>query len=300
MEIPYNSFNKYLKNKFPRQQIRKIPITAGFSCPNKDGTKSTTGCIFCDEYGSGPVKTFHLSIRQQIDFFIKKNPKNKFIAFFQAHSNTYAPLSELKEKYKIIFDYPDIIGLFIGTRPDSINRETYKYLEHLNKRIYLTVELGLQSIHPRSIRFLNRNHSYGEFKKTFSNLRDRNIDVVVHLIIGIPGEDKTAIAETVREMNRIKPAGIKLHLLHILKNTPLYDMYKKQKFKLLEKEEYEDLTIEILQNLAPDIVIHRITGERDPVIFYAPAWALNKNSVINTIRQKMIDQNTYQGKYFKK
>jgi len=298
MPNPYNSFSSFLRKKF-HYKIRKIPINAGFSCPNKNGKISSEGCIFCDNYGSGPIKQFDLSISQQIETFIANHPKCKYIAYYQAHTNTCAPVEVLTKKYNIIFNYKDIVGLFIGTRPDSIPEDVYPILEDLNKKTYLSVELGLQSIHSQSLRFLNRNHSYQEFLETFANLKKRSIDVVVHLIIGVPGETSTHMLDTIEEMNRIKPAGIKLHLMHVLKNTPLFNAYRKDKFKLLEKDEYVNLIVYLLEHLDPDIVIHRLTGERDKEIFYAPLWALNKNETILAIQKSMAARNTFQGKKFK-
>ena len=296
MTKPYNSFNSFLKEKFT-QKIRKIPINAGFTCPNKDGRVSHRGCIFCDSYGSGPIKSFDLSISQQIAAFIERHPGFKYIAYYQAHSNTCAPVETLRKKYEIIFAFKDIVGLFIGTRPDAIAREVYPLLEELNRKTYLTVELGLQSIHSKSLEFLNRNHSYSQFLETAAELKKKNIDVVVHLILGIPGETPAEMLQTIKEMNRLKPAGLKLHLMHVLKNTPLFELYRKEKFRLMEKDEYVDLIVYLLEHLDRSIVIHRLTGERDKDIFFAPSWALNKNQVIESIRAKMLEKNTFQGKF---
>ncbi len=300
MQDRYNSFNAFLRKKFKGWKIRKIPINAGFPCPNKNGSLSNTGCIFCDTFGSGPIRDFALPIREQVQAFIGAHDREKvnYIAYYQAHSNTYAPVEVLHEKYEIIFSFPEIVGLFIGTRPDAIAPEVYPLLEELNKRTYLTLELGLQSTHARSLEFLNRNHTYDQFLDTFQQLKERNIPVVVHLIIGIPGETPADMLVTIKEMNRLKPAGIKFHLLHVLKNTPLYDMYRRGEFKLLEKDAYVDLVVTLLDQLDPGIVIHRLTGERDKEIFYAPQWAMNKNEVIQAIRKSMEDRDTFQGKLF--
>jgi radical SAM protein (TIGR01212 family) len=295
MQELYNSFNSYLKKRF-KQKIRKIPINAGFSCPNKNGQISSQGCIFCDTYGSGPIKHFNLSISQQITTFMENHPGCKYIAYYQAHTNTCAPVEELRRKYEIIFDFKDILGLFIGTRPDAIAENVYPLLEELNKKTFLTVELGLQSIHSNSLEFLNRNHTYQQFLDTFEKLKKREIDVVVHLIVGIPGETPADMLSTIKEMNRIKPAGVKLHLMHVLKNTPLFDMYESGKITLPEKDQYVEWIVHLLAHLDPAIVIHRLTGERDKEIFHAPLWALNKNEVIHAIRSKMLEQNIYQGK----
>jgi radical SAM protein (TIGR01212 family) len=295
MNEPYYSFSSYLKRKFCAGKVRKIPINAGMNCPNKDGTKSSTGCIFCDAYGSGPIKTFFEPIEQQIESYIKRYPGHKFIAYYQAHSNTYGPVSELRQKYEKVFKYPDIIGLFIGTRPDSISDDTFPLLDQLKQRIYLSVELGLQTIHAGSLDFLNRNHTYTEFLDTFNHLKSMGIDVVVHLIIGIPGETREDMLQTVHEMNRIKPAGIKFHLFHILRGSPLFDMHLQSPLPLLTRDGYVDLMVLLLKHLHPEIVIHRLTGERDREIFFAPSWALNKMAVIESIRQKLVETQSVQG-----
>jgi len=296
MTDPYYSFNSFLRKKFENRKVRKIPINAGFSCPNKDGTISSEGCIFCDHYGSGPIKTYALPIERQIENFIQGHRDIKYLAYYQAHCNTHASLDVLERKYEIIFSYKDIVGLSIGTRPDSIAPEVYPLLEKLNRRTYLMVELGLQSIHPKSLTFLNRNHTYDQFMETFYQLKRRGIDVVVHLIVGIPGETKQDMLESVREMNRLRPAGVKFHLFHVLKNTFLSDMYRRHELDLLNKEEYIDIMVFLLERLSPDIVIHRLTGERDKEIFEAPLWALDKMDTIQSIRDRMTALNTHQGR----
>jgi radical SAM protein (TIGR01212 family) len=295
MVEPYRTFNSFLKLKFPGQKVRKIPINAGFSCPNKDGLLSSLGCIFCDEYGSGPIQYHHIGIRQQIEDFINHHPGKKYIAYYQAYTNTYAPVEELKKKYEIIFSYQDILGLFIGTRPDAIENETYELLKELNRKTYLSVELGLQSVHNKSLSFLNRNHSYSQFLETFSTLKAFHIDTVVHLIIGIPGESFTDMLANVKEMNRLKPAGIKFHLLHILENTTLYRLFKQNQIQLMTIDQYIETMIYLLEHLDPSIVIHRITGEREPELFVAPGWALNKINVINRLKSKMVENRIVQG-----
>ena len=299
MIVPYYSFDKFLKSKFDGIKTWKIPINAGFLCPNKDGNKSERGCTYCDKYSSGLINTFTLSIEEQIEMFINRRSERQFVAYFQANSNTYASIEELREKYNTIFKYKNIKGLFIGTRPDSIKDEVYSLLEEINNKTYLCIELGLQSVHQKSLSFLNRNHSYQDFLDSYVKLKNLNIDVVVHLIIGIPGETEDDILKTIDEMNRIKPAGIKLHMLHLLKDTHLLDIYNKNKFKLFEMEEYTDLIVLLLEYLDPEIVIHRLTGERDRELFVAPAWALKKAETIQLIQKKMLDKNTYQGiKFF--
>ncbi len=291
----FNSFNGFLKKRFPGLKISKIPINAGFSCPNRDGTLSRKGCIFCDRFASGPIHTASWSIEKQIEFYMRNHPQKKYIAYFQSHSNTYGPVRELKQKYESVFHYEDIVGLFIGTRPDTISLPAFALLETLSRRIYLTVELGLQSIHAQSLLYLNRNHTYGQFLNTFHELKSREIETVVHLIVGIPGETREHMRQTIAAMNQLKPAGIKLHLLHVLKDTELYDRYNKSPFPLLGQEEYSDIVAELLEYLDPDIVVHRLSAEREKELFFAPEWALNKLAVLRSIHEKLKTRGSYQG-----
>jgi len=298
MDDLFNSFTGFLNKKYPGQKILKIPINAGFSCPNRDGFFSKEGCIFCDSFAAGPIHTAHNSIEQQIEKYIAVHPDKKYIAYFQSHSNTYGHISELRRKFEIVFNYENIVGLFIGTRPDIISDPAFLLLKELNQRIYLTVELGLQSIHAPSLLLLKRNHSYQQFLDTFQKLQALKIDTVIHLIIGIPGETREHMLATIEEMNRLKPKGIKFHLLHVLKNTALYRQYLKTPFSLLSQDEYGDLIVFLLEHLDPDIVIHRLTAEREREIFYAPEWALNKQAVLNSIKLKMKKADTFQGRRY--
>jgi len=293
-----NSFTGFLKNKFPGHKILKIPINAGFACPNRDGFISKTGCVFCDSFAAGPIHTAHWSIEQQIEKYIAIHPGRKYIAYFQAHSNTYGSISELRRKFEIVFKYENIVGLFIGTRPDIISDPAFLLLEELNQRLYLTVELGLQSIHAASLLLLNRNHTYQQFLETFQKLQALKIDTVVHLIIGIPGETREHMLATIKIMNCLKPRGIKFHLLHVLKDTALYRQYLEKPFPLLSQDEYTDLIVFLLEYVHPEIVIHRLTAEREREIFFAPEWALNKQAVLNSIKLKMKKAATFQGRRY--
>ena len=296
MNEPYNSFAGFLKKKFPGEKVLKIPLHAGLTCPNRDGSISWAGCIFCDPYAAGPLRGADRPIEQQIETYIAAHPGKKYIAYFQSHSNTHGPISELRRKYEIVFNYERVIGLSIGTRPDCVPDPVLSLLVELNQRPYLTVELGLQSIHETSLTFLNRNHTYPQFLDTFRKLQDLKISTVVHLIIGIPGETREHMLATIEEMNRLRPQGVKFHLLHVLKNTVLHRRYLEAPFPLLERDDYAGLIAFLLDRLHPDIVIHRLTGEREKEIFVAPEWALNKQAVLNAIRQKMVAMNAFQGR----
>jgi radical SAM protein (TIGR01212 family) len=298
MDDLFNSLTGFFKKKFPGQKIIKIPINAGFDCPNRDGTISKEGCIFCDSFASGPIRTAHWSIEQQIEKYIAVHPGRQYIAYFQSHSNTYGPVAELRRKFEIVFKYENIVGLFIGTRPDIISDPVFFLLEELNQRLYLTVELGLQTIHAPGLLLLNRNHTYRQFLKTFQKLQTFKINTVIHLIVGIPGETREQLLETIKEMNRLKPQGIKFHLLHVLKDTALYRQYLEAPFPLFGQDEYVDLIVFLLEHLDPDIVIHRLTAERERQIFYAPEWALNKQAVLHAIKLKMKKADTFQGRLY--
>lgn len=296
MDEPFHSFAAFLKDKFPGSKVLKIPINAGFSCPNRDGTLSSAGCIFCDRYAAGPVATAGWTIEKQIASHIRRHPGKKFIAYFQSHCNTYAPLPELQRKYGIVFGYKEIVGLFIGTRPDAVPEPVLALLQDLSRRIYLCVELGLQSVHARSLSLLNRNHTLEQFARTFHELRSRKIDAVIHLIIGIPGETLEDMRATIAAMNVLKPAGVKFHLLHVLKDTELQARHSRSPLPLLSQEEYADVICDLLERLDPAIVVHRLTADRERDLFIAPLWALNKPAVLNSIRRKMKLRGTFQGR----
>ncbi len=295
----YNSFNSHLKKVFG-EKVYKIPLDPHFSCPNKDGQISKKGCIFCDKYGSGPIKTRNLSIKEQIETGIervkKKYKAKKFIAYFQAHTNTNASKEKLQKIFNLALSYKEIVGISIWTRPDWIFKEHLELLEKLNKQTYLWVELGIQSIHHKSLAFLRRNHGVSDFLKTTIELQKRGIRVCAHTIIGIPDEKEDEIIETARFLSALGVKGVKIHLLHILKNTDLETLYREGRIKLLSLNEYVSFVVEFLEHLKEDIIIQRLTGERDKEIFIAPQWALNKGKVLEKIREELIKRNTYQGK----
>ena len=300
----YHTLNYYLKNKF-NCKVYKVSINAGFTCPNIDGTKGYGGCIYCSKSGSGEhggnpqddlVKQFY-DVKNVID---KKWPNSKYIAYFQARTNTYAPLEELKEKYEKVLKINNVIGLFIATRCDAISDDTLDYLEELNKRTFLTIELGLQTIHDKTSKLINRCHSLKEFDNMVKKLRDRNINVVVHIINGLPYETEEMMLDTVKHLNDLDIQGIKIHMLNIVKDTPLETLYKKENFHVLSKDEYIDIVIKQLELLDPKIVIHRIMSDPDRDSLIEPTWLLKKFCVLNDIDKEMLRRDTYQGKYYKK
>ena len=229
------------------------------------------------------------------DVISKKWPNSKYIAYFQANTNTYAPVDILKEKYETVLNLPNVIGLSIATRADSITDDCLDYLEELSKRTYLTIELGLQTIHEETSTLINRCHTLREFEEMVYKLRERNINVVVHIINGLPYETKDMMLETVAYLNNLDIQGIKIHMLSICKNTKLASMYEKEKFHVLTKEEYIDIVCEQLELLRPEIVINRITGDPKKEDLIEPNWLIKKFCVMNDIDKEMVKRNIYQG-----
>ncbi len=296
----YHTLDYFYKHKF-NNKIAKISLNAGFTCPNIDGKVGTGGCIYCSKLGSGEyagnIKDDLVTQFNDIKkVMTRKWPNSKFIGYFQAHTNTYAPLDILKEKYELILKQPDVVGLSIATRCDAINDECLEYLSELNKRTYLTIELGLQTIHEETSKLINRCHSLECFEEMVKKLRKKNIDVVVHIINGLPYETKGMMIETVKYLNTLDIQGIKIHMLSILKDTKLAKLYEEQKFKLISRDEYIDIVCDQLEYLRPEIVIHRITGDPQVSDLIEPDWLIKKVTVLNDIDKEMVRRNSYQGK----
>ncbi len=295
----YHTLDYFYKHKF-NSKIFKVSLNAGFTCPNRDGKVGTKGCIYCSSLGSGDyagnrnddlLKQFE-DIKEIMS---KKWPNSKYIGYFQANTNTYAPLKVLKEKYEIILKQDNVVGLSIATRPDSITDECIDYLEELSKKTYLTVELGLQTIHEKTGLLINRCHSLECFNNMVEKLRKRNINVVVHIINGLPYETEEMMLETVKYLNELDIQGIKIHMLHILKNTELDNLYKKDKFHVLSREEYVEIVCKQLEYLRPEIVINRITGDPKASDLVEPEWLIKKFGVLNEIDKKLALDDIYQG-----
>lgn len=300
----YHTLDYYYKNKF-NEKVFKISLDANFSCPNIDGTVGRGGCIYCSKLGSGefagnkllPIEVQFEKIKE---ILLKKWPKAKYIGYFQAHTNTYASVDKLKELHEKILSKENVVGLNIATRPDAITEECLNYLEELNKKIYLTIELGLQTINEKTSKLINRCHSLECFTEMVKKLRQKNIDVVVHIINGLPYETKEDMLETVKLLNTLDIQGIKIHMLSVIKDTALEKLYKKKKFHILTKEEYIDIVIDQLELLRPEIVIHRITGDPKKEDLIEPNWLLKKFCVLNDIDKEMVKRDSYQGKKINK
>ena len=300
----YYTLDYFYKQKF-NSKVFKVSLNGGFSCPNKDGTKGYGGCIYCSKLGSGDYAgEVHKSLVEQFnevkEIMLKKWPDSKYIAYFQANTNTYAPLEELKEKYESVIYLDGVVGLNIATRPDSITDECLDYLEELSKKTYLTVELGLQTIHDKTSKLINRGHDLKCFEEMLDKLRSKNINVVVHIINGLPYETKEMMIETARYLSNKDIQGIKIHMLHILKDTALANLYEKEKFHVLTREEYVDIICSQLEVLREDIIINRVTGDPNPEDLIEPFWLIKKFGVLNEIDKEMVRRNSYQGIHYKK
>lgn len=295
----YHTLNYFYRHKF-NSKIFKVSLNAGFSCPNIDGTVGFGGCIYCSKSGSGEFagnkeEDVITQFNKVKNMMLKKWPNAKYIGYFQARTNTYAPVERLKEVYEPILKQEGVVGLNIGTRCDAISDECLDYLTDLNKRTYLTIELGLQTIHEKTSKLINRCHSLECFETMVSKLRERNINVVVHIINGLPGESKEDMIETVKYLNNLDIQGIKIHMLSVLKDTPLEEYYKKNKFHILTKEEYIDIVVTELEYLREEIVINRITGDPDIKELIEPKWLVKKFCVLNDIDKEMVKRDVYQG-----
>ena len=295
----YHTLDYFYKTKF-NSKVFKVSLNGNFSCPNIDGTVGFGGCIYCSKTGSGEFAgNIEEALEEQFinirDMMLKKWPKAKYIGYFQARTNTYAPIEELKKKYEVILKQDNVVGLSIATRPDSISDECLDYLEELSKRTYLTIELGLQTINEKTSKLINRCHSLECFENMVTKLRKRKINVVVHIINGLPNETKEDMINTVKYLNKLDIQGIKIHMLSIIKDTPLEKLYKKKKYHVLTKEEYIDIVVDQLEYLREEIVIHRITGDPDPKELIEPKWLIKKFTVLNDIDKEMVKRDTYQG-----
>jgi len=303
-EKRYNSLNYYLKNKFG-EKVYKVSLDGGFTCPNRDGTLSTKGCIFCSDSGSGEFagsrrKTITEQIDDQLQLISKKFPKGNVIAYFQNFTNTYGDIEYLRKIYEEALKHPRVIGLAIATRPDCIDDKVIKLLEELNKKTFLWIELGLQTSNEKTALFINRGWKLEVFDKVSNLLNEKNIKVVAHLIFGLPNESSESMLESVKYIVEKKVWGVKFHLLHIIKNTNLENLYNKEKFKILTKEEYIHLIGEGIKNLDQEIVIHRLTGDGSRETLVEPKWSLNKRDVLNSIEKYLKEKNIYQGEVHEK
>ncbi|MBO5610422.1 MAG: TIGR01212 family radical SAM protein [Eubacterium sp.] len=297
----YISLNEYLRDTFGCK-VYKVSINGGFTCPNRDDTLDTRGCIFCSGYGSGDfAEDASLSVTEQIERGKKrieaKMPKkinaatgvtsNKYIAYFQAFTNTYAPVERLRALYTEAINHPDIVAVSIGTRPDCLPENVLELLAELNQIKPIWIELGLQTIHEKSADYIRRGYDLPVYDKAVEELKSRNIDVITHVILGLPGETREDMLETVRYVGKSGVQGIKLQLLHVIKGTDLEKDYNMGLFKCMTMEEYVDLIYDCISVLPKDIVIHRMTGDGAKKTLVAPLWSADKKRVLNALNKRL-------------
>lgn len=300
----YYSLNRYLRNKF-KTKVFKVPLDGGFDCPNRDGKVAYGGCTFCSVSGSGDfagdrrdnLETQFMKIKTRMH---KKWPEGKYLGYFQAYTNTYAPVEELREKYEVILKQDGVVGLSIATRPDCLPDDVVEYLAELNERTYLIVELGLQTIHEETAELVNRAHDYACYVDGVNKLRKHNIEVVSHIINGLPQETPDMMLETAKAVANLDVQGIKIHLLHLLHKTAMVKQYEKGLLEFMDFDTYINLVVDQLEILPPNMVIHRLTGDGPIELLIGPMWSTKKWSILNRIEVELERRNSWQGKYYKK
>lgn len=299
----YYTMNYYLKNKY-NTKVAKVPLNAGFTCPNRDGTKGVGGCTFCSSKGSGDsILSFTDDLKSQykvgLERMRNKWPDCKGIAYFQAYSNTYASLEELKGIYDPFVDDEDVVGIAIATRADCLDDEKIEYFNSIANKKEIWLELGLQSIHEHTMDMCNRGHTTKEVIDILLKLKDTNIKSCIHIMNSLPYESKKDMMKTAYWLAKYHPDAIKIHMLHIIKDTKMADQFEKEKFQLMSLEEYVDIVVSQLEVLPENIIIERVTGDGIVSDLIEPTWAIKKTIVINEIDKLMVKRNTWQGKYYK-
>lgn len=299
----YHSLNYFLRDRF-KEKVFKISLDGGFSCPNRDGTISKGGCLFCSESGSGDYAgDRQLSITKQFcdikEMMNKKWKEGKYIAYFQAFTNTYAPIEELKRKYNEALKQEGVVAIAIATRPDCLQDEVLELLEEINKKFYVWVELGLQTVSDETARKINRGYKLDVYEDAIRRLKERNIDFVTHCIFGLPGETKEDMLRSVDYIAHSGSKGIKFHLLHLMKHTPMVKLYERGELEFLSQDDYIDLICKSIAMLPEDMVVHRLTGDAPRDLLIGPMWSLKKWEVLNAIDKALVDNEIYQGKDFK-
>lgn len=299
---PYHSLDYEMKRRFG-EKVYRLSLNGGMTCPNRDGKCGTRGCIFCSEGGSGDfAASSALSVSEQLasqkEMIRKKRPVNRFIAYFQAYTNTYAPVSYLRPLFLEAIHDPEVVALSIATRPDCLGDDVLQLLDELNHIKPVWVELGLQTMHEASAKFIRRGYPLSCFEQSVASLRAIGIEVIVHVILGLPGETEEQMLDTCRYLNTIDIQGIKLQLLHILKHTDLAALFEAEPFPVMSMEAYISLLIHCIEQLSPHLVIHRLTGDGPKDLLIAPLWSTHKRTVLNQIHATFKQRGTWQGKYY--
>ncbi len=300
----YYTWNRYLRNQFD-MKIFKVALDAGFDCPNRDGTVAFGGCTFCSVAGSGdfagdkvdpiPVQFEKIKLKMH-----EKWKTGKYIAYFQAYTNTHAPIEVLKEKFEAALSLEGVVGISIATRPDCLPDDVVEYLAELNQRTYLWIELGLQTVHEKTAKLVNRAHDFPTYIEGVDKLRKHDIRICTHIINGLPLEDRDMMMETAKEVAKLDVQGIKIHLLHLLKGTPMVKQYEKGKLQFMERDAYIQLVADQLEVIPPKMVVQRITGDGPIDLMIGPMWSVNKWDVLNGIDAELARRDSYQGKFYTK
>jgi radical SAM protein (TIGR01212 family) len=301
----YRDYNTYLREIFG-ERVQKISLDAGLKCPNRDGTTSHNGCIYCDSRGSGTGAMVNrgLSIDQQIVEGRKRMGRRygarKFIAYFQSFTNTYAPVPQLKDLYDHALNYPDVVGLSVATRPDCVNKEILSLLRSYEDEYLVWIEYGLQSSHDATLSRINRGHDVGCFEQGVRIAKDFGLNVCAHIILGLPGETRDMMLQTARFLAGLPVDGVKIHLLYIVRETPLAGLYERGEYRCLGRDEYIERVVDVLELLPPDMVIQRLTGDPIGMELVAPLWAKDKSGNLRRIRQRLEERDTWQGRRYHK
>lgn len=299
----YHTWNYHLRHKFGCK-VMKIALNAGFTCPNIDGSKGYGGCTYCSggsgDFAGDPSESIIRQFEEIKEMMHKKWSSGKYMPYFQAHTNTYAPADVLRKRFEFVLSQPDVVGISIATRADCLAEDVLDYLSELNKRTYLIVELGLQSVFDETGERINRCHTYSEFLDGYTALTERGINVCVHLIDGLPGETKDMMIESARRVGELKPHCVKLHLLHILQGTAMAKELYEGSIRLLERDEYVDIIVRQLEVIPAETVIQRLTGDGARATLIGPMWSLKKFEVLNSIDKEMERRDTWQGRLLTK
>lgn len=298
----YHTWNYHLRNQFG-QKVFKVSLDGGFDCPNRDGTVAHGGCTFCSASGSGDfagnraedLLTQFQNIKNQMH---NKWKSGKYMAYFQAFTNTHAPVEVLRERFEPVLEQEGVVGISIATRPDCLPDDVVEYLAELNERTYLWVELGLQTVHERTALLINRAHDFQCYKDGVDKLRKHDIRICSHIINGLPLETPEMMLSTAKEVAKLDVQGIKIHLLHLLKGTPMVKQYEKGMLQFLQFDEYISLVCDQLEILPPEMIVHRITGDGPIDLMIGPMWSVNKWEVLNAIDAELVRRNSWQGKYY--
>lgn len=298
----YTDYNSYLRRLFG-QRVQKIAVDAGLSCPNRDGSLSSKGCIYCNAKGSGSgLWAAGMSIKEQVEAkkigAIKKYKAKKFLAYFQSYSNTYAPCGKLKQIYDQALSCEGMVGMAVGTRPDCVDTEKLDLLESYAKNYLVWLEYGLQSVHDPTLTLINRQHTFKDFENAVKMTQGRGINICTHVILGLPGEDRKMMLESAEILGDLGVDGVKIHLLYVVKNTPLDQMWKNGDYTPMEQEDYVHTVCDFIELLPPEMIIQRITGDPHLDELRAPMWAGRYRETFNMIQQELDQRDSYQGRHY--